>query len=217
MPNAKHLPAETCGCASAVVTGVFVVIFNVLDNLLAAVVAHYNSLHFRIHSTHTNTFAYTHSVYWFSSFVFNISTIRLEKPKGEKELLCHLQMRTKWLKYFQFIWFSLSWPDPSWFVHLITFSSILINQLHEESDWLNWIGFYFIVLYCADLQKRLPHGCSNEIKWHVHLSRSCVRVWVCIPIACAFLLDRICIFVRSMAKFAAVCSILEKKSSNNCV
>lgn len=30
--------------ARAVVTGVFVVIFNVLDNLLAAVVAHYNSL-----------------------------------------------------------------------------------------------------------------------------------------------------------------------------
>lgn len=59
-PNAKHLPSETCGCASAVVTGVFVVIFNVLDNLLAAVVAHYNSPHFRtlhIHAhTHTCTF-----------------------------------------------------------------------------------------------------------------------------------------------------------------
>lgn len=40
----KHLPAQRHVVARAVVTGVFVVIFNVLDNLLAAVVAHYNSL-----------------------------------------------------------------------------------------------------------------------------------------------------------------------------
>lgn len=67
-PNAKHLPSETCGCASAVVTGVFVVIFNVLDNLLAAVVAHYNSPHFRTLHIHAHTHLHTHSINFQTDF-----------------------------------------------------------------------------------------------------------------------------------------------------
>lgn len=81
-PNAKHLPAETCGCARCRHRRFSWLFLMFLIIFWAAVVAHYNSL----------PFSYArHSIQLIFVVAFNQQQ-QQELCEG-KELLCHLQIR----------------------------------------------------------------------------------------------------------------------------